>query len=250
MGGTVRSPRVGRRSAGNHPRVSVAIVTGSDSGIGRAAAVALAARGLDVGLAWHEDEAGARATAEEVSAHGRRAAARRLDLTRLPQAGDVVDELTDALGGLDVLVNNAGTGHSTPFLAGARRLATSHCRRPRGAVRVRAARGAAHGRRWASGPHRQRHLGARARAAARRSGLLRRQGRPRSAHQGDVARARRARHRGQRRRAGRDRHADDGRRGCGSGERGAAGDTPGATRATRARSRRRSRTSPRRSRAM
>jgi len=116
MGGTVRSPRVGRRSAGNHPRVSVAIVTGSDSGIGRAAAVALAARGLDVGLAWHEDEAGARATAEEVSAHGRRAAVRRLDLTRLPQAGDVVDELTDALGGLDVLVNNAGTGHSTPFL--------------------------------------------------------------------------------------------------------------------------------------
>ncbi len=96
--------------------MGVAIVTGSDSGIGRATAVALAARGLDLGLTWHEDEAGARATAEEVSAHGRRVEVRRLELTRLPEAGEAIDELADALGGLDVLVNNAGTGHSTPFL--------------------------------------------------------------------------------------------------------------------------------------
>lgn len=61
--------------------MGVAIVTGSDSGIGRATAVALAARGLDLGLTWHEDEAGARATAEEVSAHGRRVEVRRLELT-------------------------------------------------------------------------------------------------------------------------------------------------------------------------
>jgi len=86
------------------------------SGIGRATAVALAARGLDVGVTWHEDEAGAHATAEEVSAHGRRVEVRRLDLTRLPEAGEALDELADALGGLDVLVNNAGTGHTTPFL--------------------------------------------------------------------------------------------------------------------------------------
>jgi NAD(P)-dependent dehydrogenase (short-subunit alcohol dehydrogenase family) len=43
-----------------------AIVTGSDSGIGRATAVALAQRGFDLGITWHEDERGARDTATEV----------------------------------------------------------------------------------------------------------------------------------------------------------------------------------------
>src|SRR5688572_21927690 len=94
----------------------VAIVTGSDSGIGKATAVALAHAGCDVGITWHEDEEGAEQTAEEVRAAGRRAEARRLDLSQLPGAVDVIDELIGALGGLDVLVNNAGTGHSTPFV--------------------------------------------------------------------------------------------------------------------------------------
>jgi NAD(P)-dependent dehydrogenase (short-subunit alcohol dehydrogenase family) len=39
-----------------------AIVTGSDSGIGKAIAVALARDGFDVGITWHEDEQGARST--------------------------------------------------------------------------------------------------------------------------------------------------------------------------------------------
>ncbi|WP_411074630.1 SDR family oxidoreductase [Streptomyces sp. cmx-4-7] len=93
-----------------------AIVTGSDSGIGRAVAVRLAEAGLDVGVTWHTDEAGAEATAEEVRAHGRRAAVARLDLTELPGAADVVDRLAEELGGVDVLVNNAGTGTAESFL--------------------------------------------------------------------------------------------------------------------------------------
>ncbi|MFJ4341461.1 SDR family oxidoreductase [Streptomyces sp. NPDC088915] len=93
-----------------------AIVTGSDSGIGRAVAVRLAEAGLDVGITWHTDEAGAQATAEEVRAHGRRAAVARLDLTELPGAADVVDRLAEELGGVDVLVNNAGTGTAESFL--------------------------------------------------------------------------------------------------------------------------------------
>jgi NAD(P)-dependent dehydrogenase (short-subunit alcohol dehydrogenase family) len=98
------------------PTRRVAIVTGSDSGIGKATAVALAEQGCDVGITWHRDQEGAEGTAEEVRALGRRAEVRQLDLTRLPGAAEVVDELADALGGVDVLVNNAGTGHSTLLL--------------------------------------------------------------------------------------------------------------------------------------
>lgn len=96
--------------------MAVAIVTGSDSGIGRATAVALARDGYDVGVTWHTDETGAHGTAEEVRATGRRAEVRRLDLSDVTTAAHVVEELADALGGLDVHVNNAGTGDSTPFL--------------------------------------------------------------------------------------------------------------------------------------
>jgi NAD(P)-dependent dehydrogenase (short-subunit alcohol dehydrogenase family) len=94
----------------------IAIVTGSDSGIGKATAVALAQAGCDVGITWRSDEDGARDTAREVEAAGRRAEVRRLDLSELPGAADVVDELAEVLGGLDVFVNNAGTGSSTAFL--------------------------------------------------------------------------------------------------------------------------------------
>ena len=93
-----------------------AIVTGSDSGIGRATAVALAASGMDVGITWNTDEKGAKETAEEVRSHGRRAFTARLDTTDLPGCGAVIDDLVRELGSLDVFVNNAGTGDGKPFL--------------------------------------------------------------------------------------------------------------------------------------
>lgn len=94
----------------------VAVITGADSGIGRATAVRLARAGMDIGITWHEDHKGAEETADEVRALGRRAAVEQMDLTRLPDAADAVDALCDRLGRLDVLVNNAGTGTMTPFL--------------------------------------------------------------------------------------------------------------------------------------
>jgi NAD(P)-dependent dehydrogenase (short-subunit alcohol dehydrogenase family) len=94
-----------------------AIVTASDSGIGKASAIALAREGLDVGITWHHDEDGAQDTAEQVRAQGRSAQVRRLDLEELPGAADVVDELADALGGpLWAFVSNAGGGGGGPFL--------------------------------------------------------------------------------------------------------------------------------------
>ena len=96
--------------------MAVAIVTGSDSGIGRSSAAALARAGFDVGVTWHRDEEGAAETAGEVESAGRKAAVERLDLLEAGDIPGVVEALASSLGGLDVFVNNAGTGQSSPFL--------------------------------------------------------------------------------------------------------------------------------------
>jgi NAD(P)-dependent dehydrogenase (short-subunit alcohol dehydrogenase family) len=96
--------------------MSIAVITGGNSGIGRAAAVALAQRGFDVGIVWHAEEERAREAVAECEGHGVRAVARQADLEQVPGSDAVVDELADELGGIDALVNNAGAGHRTPFL--------------------------------------------------------------------------------------------------------------------------------------
>jgi len=90
-----------------HPRR--AIVTAADSGIGRATAVALAHAGMDIGITWHSDQAGADDTAAQVRAAAVQAEVIRLDTSALDSCGDVIDELAGRLGGVDVFVNNAGT---------------------------------------------------------------------------------------------------------------------------------------------
>ena len=91
--------------------MDTAIVTGSDSGIGKATAVALARRGFDVGLTFHSDEAGVQDTLREVEQLGQRAVVARFDASQLEDVQAVVTTLADELGGpLRVFVNNAGTG--------------------------------------------------------------------------------------------------------------------------------------------
>lgn len=92
------------------------LVTGSDSGIGKATAVALADGAEHVTVTWHEDEAGARSTAEEVEARGARAHVVHLDLGDPRAAAPVVEQAVDAMGGVDAVVLNAGTGTSTLLL--------------------------------------------------------------------------------------------------------------------------------------
>jgi NAD(P)-dependent dehydrogenase (short-subunit alcohol dehydrogenase family) len=104
------------KAAGRDADRQVAIITGSESGIGRATAVALASRGFDVGITWHREREAAQDTAREAERHGARAAIAELDLADAPAVTATVDSLADRLGGLDAFVNNAGIAHRTPFL--------------------------------------------------------------------------------------------------------------------------------------
>ena len=81
----------------------VAIITASDSGIGKECALLLAQQGFDIGITWHSDEEGAKDTAREVVSHGVRAEIVQLDLGKLPE-------------GAQALVNNAGAMTKAPFL--------------------------------------------------------------------------------------------------------------------------------------
>ncbi|KZO94610.1 short chain dehydrogenase/ reductase [Calocera viscosa TUFC12733] len=94
----------------------VAIVTGSESGIGKATALALAEKGFDIGVTWHRSKADADGVAERIRALGRKAEVRALDLTDPVAAGKVVDTFIAAFGGrLDAFVNVAGINQLGQF---------------------------------------------------------------------------------------------------------------------------------------
>jgi NAD(P)-dependent dehydrogenase (short-subunit alcohol dehydrogenase family) len=96
--------------------MAIALVTGGNSGIGRATVVALAEAGFDVGLTWHRDQDRVESLREELNGSGRKVEAVHLDLHDHAEAPRAIGELADALGGVDVLVNNAGYGTSKPIL--------------------------------------------------------------------------------------------------------------------------------------
>jgi 3-oxoacyl-[acyl-carrier protein] reductase len=87
---------------------TVALVTGAGGGIGQAAALALAARGADVAVHYHRNEAGAAETARRVEALGRKAATFAADLARREEAKSLVEAALARFGRIDILVNNAG----------------------------------------------------------------------------------------------------------------------------------------------
>ncbi|GHH82087.1 NAD(P)-dependent oxidoreductase [Kitasatospora indigofera] len=92
-----------------------ALITGGDSGIGRAVALAFAREGADVAfchLAAEEEDAGV--TARLVEGAGRRALAVPGDLREEQFCADLVTRTVEALGGLDILVNNAAYQMSRP----------------------------------------------------------------------------------------------------------------------------------------
>ncbi|MEX1024841.1 MAG: glucose 1-dehydrogenase [Planctomycetota bacterium] len=86
----------------------VAIVTGSDSGIGKATAKAFAKEGADVVITYHSDKEGAEETQREVEAVGRRALVLPLDQTDPASVSELFQKAEAELGTPYILVNNAG----------------------------------------------------------------------------------------------------------------------------------------------
>jgi 3-oxoacyl-[acyl-carrier protein] reductase len=84
------------------------LVTGASSGIGRAIALACAHAGADVAITFRQNEAGAREVDRAINALGRRSAVLPLDLTRADSLGALGPAVRNALGRIDVWINNAG----------------------------------------------------------------------------------------------------------------------------------------------
>ncbi|MFL5806437.1 MAG: SDR family NAD(P)-dependent oxidoreductase [Roseiflexaceae bacterium] len=101
----INSPLHGRR----------AVVTGAGRGIGRSIALALAAAGADVAVSARS-QAEIEGVAEQLRALGRRALAITCDVTDPAQVAQMADAAVAGLGGVDILINNAGIATSHKFL--------------------------------------------------------------------------------------------------------------------------------------
>ena len=90
----------------------VALITGSDSGIGQATAVAFAREGADVVVHYLHDAQGAEQTRAAVAAEGRRAITVAADVSDEDQVAALFDRAVEKFGAIDILMNNAGVDAS------------------------------------------------------------------------------------------------------------------------------------------
>ncbi|WP_019998296.1 SDR family oxidoreductase [Aureimonas ureilytica] len=94
-----------------------ALITGGDSGIGRAAAIAYAREGADVAIGYLPvEESDAQEVIQLIEAEGRKAVALPGDISNESFCREMVERAASELGGLDILVNNAGKQVFTPDL--------------------------------------------------------------------------------------------------------------------------------------
>ncbi len=93
----------------------VALVTGGGTGIGRATSLMLAAEGAAVAVNYSRSREDAERTVADAQAHGVRAVACQADVADEPAVNRMVDAVVDELGGLDFLINNAGTTRPVPL---------------------------------------------------------------------------------------------------------------------------------------
>jgi NAD(P)-dependent dehydrogenase (short-subunit alcohol dehydrogenase family) len=102
-------PDCGETSYKGSGRMSnkIALITGGDSGIGRAVAIAFAREGADVAISYLDEHEDAKETARWVEEAGRQCLLLPGDLTEKAQCQSIVDETVKKFGRIDVLVNNA-----------------------------------------------------------------------------------------------------------------------------------------------
>jgi NAD(P)-dependent dehydrogenase (short-subunit alcohol dehydrogenase family) len=98
-------------------RGKVAVITGADSGIGRAVAIAYAREGADVLISYLSEDADAAEVKELVEAAGQKAVLVKGDLSSPSHCREVIDTAVRELGGVDILVNNAAFQMSHETLA-------------------------------------------------------------------------------------------------------------------------------------
>ncbi len=92
-----------------------ALVTGGGVGIGQATALELARQGADVFLSYYSDQEGAEEAVDEIKAMGRQAYAMEADLGEVEDCFKLVDAAVEQMGGIDILINNAGRTDEAPF---------------------------------------------------------------------------------------------------------------------------------------
>jgi NAD(P)-dependent dehydrogenase (short-subunit alcohol dehydrogenase family) len=85
----------------------IAVITGGDSGIGRAVAIAYAREGADVLISYLSEDFDAKDTADYVEKAGRRAVLVKGDIADPQHCRDIIQTAVDELGGIDILVSNA-----------------------------------------------------------------------------------------------------------------------------------------------
>jgi glucose 1-dehydrogenase/3-oxoacyl-[acyl-carrier protein] reductase len=93
-----------------------ALITGAGTGIGREVALEFARQGADVVLHYAGSKTGAETAVEEIKATGGTATSIQADLSRVEECFRLVDSAAEFLGGLDVLVNNAGITEVWDFM--------------------------------------------------------------------------------------------------------------------------------------
>jgi glucose 1-dehydrogenase len=90
----------------------IALITGSDSGIGKATAIEFAKEGADVVVHYLDDAEGAGETRQAVEAEGRRAIVAQADITDEQAVHRLFEEAVEAFDRVDILMNNAGVDAS------------------------------------------------------------------------------------------------------------------------------------------
>jgi glucose 1-dehydrogenase len=93
----------------------LALVTGAGTGIGREVALEFARQGAHVALHYAHSAEGATSAAEEILRSDGQARAFGADLQHVDAAIELVDRAVDFLGGIDLIVNNAGITYNKPF---------------------------------------------------------------------------------------------------------------------------------------